>query len=166
MEKFNFKNVKFIQSLFEEYQTNEEFDYCFCLYVLEHVFSPIDLLINIKKWLKKGGILFAVVPNAFAFSRQLAQKLNLIINLKDLTENDKRHGHRRVYDRFTIKRDFVLAGFDLIERKGVIFKILADFQLNYLLNNGILSNDHINALHQLSNGNEVFCDSILIIAKK
>ena len=164
-----YKNINFIYSLFEEYSLprgHNKYDYIFCNYVLEHVFDPVLVLKNIKKLLKKDGLVFSVVPNSMAFSRQLAKKMGMIENLKALTDNDRDHGHRRVYDINDIEKDFISSGYKIIETNGIIFKILADFQLNDMIKLGIIERKHIHALHEMSSCIPNFCDSILVIAKQ
>jgi 2-polyprenyl-3-methyl-5-hydroxy-6-metoxy-1,4-benzoquinol methylase len=163
------ENLNFMCSLFEEYSLvdgQNKYDYIFCNYVLEHVFDPVVVLRNIRKSLKDDGIIFAVVPNATAFSRQLAKKMKILDNLKALTENDKTHGHRRVYDIADIKNDFISSGFEIIDIRGIIFKILADFQLNKMLEQNIIEKNHIIALQEMADGMMEFCDSILVVARK
>ena len=165
-----YQNVNFIWSLFEEYKVvneNLKYDYIFCNYILEHVYDPTFILMQIKKILKPNGILIIVVPNENALSRRIALKMGLLNSLDDLTENDLRHGHRRVYNRDMIEKDLFLSGFSIVSIKGIVFKILADFQLNKLLNEGFLSDEHIFALQELASvdKNIEFSDSFFIVAK-
>jgi 2-polyprenyl-3-methyl-5-hydroxy-6-metoxy-1,4-benzoquinol methylase len=163
-----FDNVNFVNALFEEYVLNdrqEKYDYVFCNYVLEHVFDVGSILGNIKNNLKPGGLLFSIVPNRNALSRQIALKMKLILNLDGLTENDLRHGHRRTFDVESISTEINNQGFEIIERRGIVLKILADFQLNKMLHNQLLSRDHIIALNELGEFHENMCDSIFIVAK-
>lgn len=163
-----YSNVNFIYSLFEEYKlTGDEkkYDYVFCNYVLEHVYEVPTILQMIQSVIKKEGLFFVVVPNANAFSRQLALQMGLIKDLKALTENDVRHGHRRIYDTESLLSDITNAGFEILDCKGIIFKILADFQLNKLLQQNFLSNGHIIGLNGLGAKYPVFSDSIFVVAK-
>lgn len=160
------KNCSFIFSLFEEYMPGEKkYDYIFCNYVLEHVYDVPVVLNNMKKLLKTNGKMFATVPNATAFSRRLAQQIGLVGDLYELTKNDIDHGHRRVYNLDKLKQDFQKTGFDIVDAQGVIFKILADFQLNKMLHEGIIAEEHVWGLQKMAKGNEDSCDSIFIVAK-
>lgn len=163
------KNLNFICNLFEEYsmkQGQSGYDYIFCNYVLEHVFDSVAVLKNIGETLSTDGIIFAVVPNAMAFSRQLAKKMGMLNNLKSLTENDKIHGHRRVYDVDDIRKDFIESGFEIVDVRGIIFKILADFQLNKMMEQNIIEKSHVYALQEMAGNMTDFCDSILVVARK
>ena len=159
-------NVEFKQLLFENMSSKShlaKYDYIFCHYVLEHVFDPNVILQNIHSLLKPGGLLFVVVPNSQAFSRQLALQMGYIDNLEDLTENDLKHGHRRVYNIDSLLKCLTNNGFKVHEVRGVIFKMLADFQLNKLMSDSFLKNDHILAMHKLAQGANInFSDSLFL----
>lgn len=161
--KTSLTNVNFICALFEEYESHKRYDYVFATYILEHVLDPINILKRMKVLLKSSGLLFITVPNARALSRQIALHMGLIQDLKHLTDNDKEHGHRRVYDRTTLNRHIDITGFHSISQGGILLKILADFQLNRLLKEKILSEDHYNALYSLGLEYPDFCDSLFSI---
>ena len=155
-----------IYSLFEDYGYNtKKYDYVFCNYILEHVYDPVQILKKVKRSIKKRGKIFITVPNCNAFSRILAQKIGIIEDLKALTENDHKHGHRRAYDTISLKSDLSISGYKLKSTKGVIFKILADFQLNKMMNKGIITEEHIRGLHEMAEGYDDFCDSIFVIGE-
>lgn len=161
-------NIDYRYSLFEDYEfENDTYDYVFCNYILEHVISPVDVLRSVRRSVSdNGGKVFATVPNFNAFSRQLAVKMGLIKDLQGLTENDHRHGHRRTYDLSTFSNGFLEAGYKIIETKGVIFKILADFQLNKMIEAGIITEEHIYGLQTMGEGYPELCDSIFLVAQK
>lgn len=159
-------NVDFVFSLFEDLDSathSERYDYIFCTYVLEHVFDPRQLLSSLRTLLKPLGTLFIVVPNALALSRQIALKMGLIESLQQLTANDIKHGHRRVYTAQTIQQDVTESGLTIQKMEGIILKILADFQLNQLLSNEFLTKEHILAMHNIvSAETSDLCDSLFL----
>lgn len=165
-KKKDLKNVRFINCLFEEFQVNneeEKYNFVFCTYVLEHVLDIESILNMIKSVLKPKGLLFVVVPNCRGFSRQLALHMNLIPDLKELTQNDLNHGHRRSFDRFSLNKYLTKCGFNIIHQGGIIFKILADFQLDKLLEDGFLNEAHIEGLYKLGFEYPDFADSLFAI---
>jgi 2-polyprenyl-3-methyl-5-hydroxy-6-metoxy-1,4-benzoquinol methylase len=164
--KASLTNVDFICALFEEYETHKRYDYIFATYILEHVLDPMAILKRMKTLLKSSGLLFITVPNARALSRQIALHMGLIEDLKQLTDNDRKHGHRRVYDRISLNRHIDTAGFRTISQGGILLKILADFQLNKLLTEKILTEDHYDALYSLGLEYPDFCDSLFSICAK
>ena len=80
-----YKNVKFILSLFEDMDALQKYDIIFCSYVLEHVKNPEIILEKCWKALKQNGIMLITVPNAKALSRQMALSMGLIDDLYALT---------------------------------------------------------------------------------
>jgi 2-polyprenyl-3-methyl-5-hydroxy-6-metoxy-1,4-benzoquinol methylase len=167
--KSKLKNVKYIHSLFEEFKirkSDEKYDYIIANYIMEHVLDSNLVLKKFAEIIKPEGHLFIVVPNANALSRRLALNMGLLEDLAELTENDKKHGHRRVYNKDSITNELIESGWQTVYSRGIIFKILADFQLNKLLKDNFLKNEHIIGLQKLADGNENFCDSIFVVARR
>jgi|MDTC01.1.fsa_nt_gb ubiquinone/menaquinone biosynthesis C-methylase UbiE len=158
-------NVKFYESLFEEYQESIKYDYVFASFILEHVLEVQPILQMVHRLLKPGGKFFVVVPNARALSRQLAYHMNLFPNLTSLTENDIRYGHRRVYDRVHLNRDLEKAGFKNIAQGGIMLKILADFQLDELIGEEFLQDEHIDGLYRLGLEYPDLCGALFSICE-
>lgn len=161
-------NVHFHLALFEEYdleRTGRTYDYVACNYVLEHVFDTAHILSNIAGMLGPNGLVFITVPNAMALSRRLAKEMGLVDSLFDLTPNDHKHGHRRTYTVESLRKEVTAAGFRIVRESGIVFKILADFQLNKLLRDGFLTPEHIHGLQHLAEVDEnvQFADSIFMV---
>jgi 2-polyprenyl-3-methyl-5-hydroxy-6-metoxy-1,4-benzoquinol methylase len=160
------KNIEFVHSLFEDYSTEKKFDYIFATYVLEHVNDPVSFLKLAGRLLSENGLLFIVVPNARAFSRQLARHMGLIENLYELTPNDLNHGHRRVYDCITLTRDIDTAGLLQVSQGGLLLKLLADFQMDKLIDGGIIGAEQQEGLYKMGLEYPDFAGSIFAICKK
>jgi hypothetical protein len=107
--------------------------------------------------------LFIVVPNARALSRQLALHMGLIADLKALTENDLVNGHRRVYDRVSLNRELRDTGFSTVAEGGLMLKILADFQLDKLIDDGFIQQQQIDGLYSLGLEYPDFCGALFSI---
>ena len=163
--KNSYDNVKYIYSLFEEYETERKYDYIYSTYVFEHVLSPEVILKKLKAYLSTDGLIFITVPNANSFSRHLAKEIGLVSDLYALTENDLSVGHRRVYDSKELERTVISAGYEIVAIRGIIFKILADFQLNRLLSEKIISEKLIWGLQKMGDKNVDYCDSVLCVAR-
>lgn len=142
-------NIEFVHSLFEDFQPNRKFDYIFATYVLEHVNDSIGFLKMAGKLLSDDGLLFIVVPNARALSRQLARHMGLLDDLFVLTPNDINHGHRRVYDRISLNRDIEVAGLLQVGQGGLLLKLLADFQMDTLIETGVLGELQLDGLYKM-----------------
>jgi 2-polyprenyl-3-methyl-5-hydroxy-6-metoxy-1,4-benzoquinol methylase len=158
-------NVDYSLALFEEYATDVRYDYVFASFILEHVLEPTLVLDMVRRVLKPDGLLFVVVPNARALSRQLAMHMGLIADLKALTENDLVHGHRRVYDRVCLNRELQRAGFSSISEGGVMLKILADFQMDKLIDDGMLKQPQIDGLYKLGLEYPDFCGALFSVCR-
>lgn len=120
-------------AFFEQVDLPPEFDAIFLVHTLEHIDKPVDVLARCSKWLSRDGLLFVVVPNANAPSRQLAVKMGLIESNAAVTPAEFEHGHRRTYALDTLERDVSAAGLRVVNRGGVFFKALANFQFDKLL---------------------------------
>lgn len=158
-------NVRFIETLFEEYQPDRAYDMVFASYILEHVLDPVEVMKMARRALKPDGLLMIVVPNARALSRQFALHMDLLKSLKALTENDHNHGHRRVYDRVDLNRDIRAAGFHSVAEGGIMFKILADFQMDKLIDKGFLTDAHLEGLYRLGLEYPDLCGSLFSICR-
>jgi 2-polyprenyl-3-methyl-5-hydroxy-6-metoxy-1,4-benzoquinol methylase len=164
----NLHNINFIESLFEEYilrNEDEKYDYVFANYIFEHVLDVQVILNMIKNVIKQTGLLFIVVPNARALSRQLALHMGLLDDLKQLTKNDVLHGYRRVFDRAALNKEIKLGGLKNISQGGIMLKILANYQMDKLIDEGILNDSQIEGLYSLGLEYPDFCGSIFSIGK-
>ncbi|HEU5295879.1 MAG TPA: class I SAM-dependent methyltransferase [Burkholderiaceae bacterium] len=141
--------VSFIHSLFEDFRSDSGFDHVFACYVLEHVSDSVAFLQSARSLLSKDGLLFVVVPNARALSRQLARHMGLIQDLFALTPNDVNHGHRRVYDRTLLNRDLHAAGLLQVSQGGLFLKPFADFQMDRLIDIDLVGVPQQEGLYQL-----------------
>jgi len=161
-------NTVFHHALFETFLpalSDGAYDAVFVIYVLEHVQDPPGLLQLARRVLSPSGRLFIVVPNARALSRQLALRMGLLSSLYDLTENDLNHGHRRVYDRSSLARDIETAHLRIVEEGGIMLKILSDFQLNTLIEQGILGSGQIDGLYRLGFDYPDLCGSLYAVCE-
>lgn len=143
----------------------KKYDYIFMNYVLEHVINPIDILRKYKNMLKLNGYIFITVPNATALSRVVGKRMNVIKDIYQLTDNDKRHGHRRVYDIEKITDDILNSELKIIDLQGLYIKPLSDFQLNKALKEKIISEEYLYALADLGTKHTELSGSICIVAQ-
>lgn len=160
------KNVTFIYSLFEELQYKEVYDKVFCSYVLEHVVNPMDILAMIYRALKPGGRLFITVPNATALSRQMALDMKLMEDLYELTDNDRAHGHRRVFDLQKLRHILNQTSFKIKKTGGTFVKEFADFQLNRMIESGIIGEKQLHGMQKLAERYPELSGSIYAICEK
>lgn len=162
----NILNASYYCSLFEEFVAPAKYEYVFMSHVLEHLVDDHFVLSRVKnEFLTKKGYLFVTVPNARALSRQLARHMGMISNLYELTTNDIRGGHRRVYDKVTLNRVLENAGFEIVAQGGLFFKPFADFQMEQLIDDDFLKSEHLEGLFKLGQEYPDMCGDLYAVCK-
>jgi 2-polyprenyl-3-methyl-5-hydroxy-6-metoxy-1,4-benzoquinol methylase len=124
-----YPGVRVACSIFEEYVPGRTFDNIVLGHVLEHVEHPVEILARVRSWLTPDGRVFALVPNARSLHRQMAVVMGLLESEHSLNAVDLHHGHRRVYDPDSLRRDFLAAGFRIEAFGGYWIKPIANSQL-------------------------------------
>jgi len=158
-------NSRYFCSLFEEFQADCAYNSVFASHVLEHLIDVQQVLKMVRRSLAPKGLLFVAVPNARALSRQLARQMGLLDSLYDLTPNDLRGGHRRVYDQVTLRRELELAGFHIVVQGGIFFKPFADFQMDRLIDTKILGEPQLEGLYNLGYEYPEMCADVYAVAR-
>ncbi len=142
-------HVVFHHSLFENFIASKKYDAVFATFILTHI-PDVQLFFSaVKRCIKPNGILFVAVPNSRVLSRQLALHMGLVDDLFVLSENDKNHGHCKCYDRVRLNRDINSNGFNIIGEGGIMLKPLADFQMDKLIEIGVLKKEQLEGLFKL-----------------
>ncbi|NCC40953.1 MAG: class I SAM-dependent methyltransferase [Gammaproteobacteria bacterium] len=100
--------------------------------LLEHVADPVDLLARSRRVCAADGSIFIAVPNATSIHRTLAVRAGLICAVDELSENDHRVGHRRVYTPELLARHVRDAGFTITESLPVGLKPITHGQMKAL----------------------------------
>ncbi len=115
---------RIVHSFFEEFDSEDSFDYIVMGFVLEHVDDPLVVLERFRKFLKPTGRLFVVVPNGKSLNRRLGHAMGLIDDLYSLNPNDLALGHKRQYCLDTLRQDIERAGYQTCYQEGVYLKPL------------------------------------------
>ncbi|MCG9900457.1 MAG: class I SAM-dependent methyltransferase [Hydrotalea sp.] len=118
-----------IETLFEEFEQSEYFDILLANHVLEHVENPVEVMIQAKKSLRKGGKAIFTVPNADSLHRRIGVEMGLLSQRNDLNSQDIQLGHRRVYTVSDFTNDIESAGFKILEVKGYMIKLVSNAQM-------------------------------------
>ena len=116
-------------SLFEEFKPTKKFDNIVLGHVLEHVEDPKRLLSSVKSWLAPGGRVLCAVPNSRSLHRQAAVVMGLLGFEEELNDADRHHGHRRVYNPESFRREFSNVGLKIDFFGGYWLKPLSNSQL-------------------------------------
>lgn len=100
--KKNYKGkIKFINSDLENLNLKKKFDIIFLIEVIEHVYSPDNLIKKIKKFMKKNTILIISTPYHGYFKNLLIALLNKFDDhLNPLWE----HGHIKFWSKNTLSK--------------------------------------------------------------
>jgi 2-polyprenyl-3-methyl-5-hydroxy-6-metoxy-1,4-benzoquinol methylase len=112
------------EGMFEQWTPDEPYDAVLALHVAEHVDDPVALLSHLRSWVKPGGRLVVVVPNAESLHRRLAVRMGLQPALDSLSPRDHLVGHQRVYALDGLRADITVAGFDCVDEFGWFVKTL------------------------------------------
>jgi len=159
--------VKIIHSLFETVTLPSKYDNIILTHVLEHLDDPVSVLKRINdEWLSDNGRFFLVCPNANAPSRQIAVKMGLISHNAAVTPAETAHGHKITYTLDTLERDAKTAGLHVINRSGIFFKALANFQWDRLLKTDIISPEYLEGCYQVGQQYPDLCSSIFLLCEK
>ncbi len=161
-------NVEFHNSLFEDLTLNKKFKNIFMCHVLEHVSDPVSVLKRVNdEWLDDDGRFFLVCPNANAPSRQIAVKMGLISHNAAVTKGEEDHGHHITYSLDTLERDARKAGLKIVQRSGIFFKAMANFQFDKILAAGdIISPEYLEGCYELGHIYPDLCASIFLMCEK
>lgn len=159
-------SVKFIHSTFETVEMKEKYDAIFLVHTLEHLSERVETLAKVKTWLNDGGLLFLVVPNANAPSRQIAVKMGLITHNAAVTPAEYEHGHRITYNFDTLEGEAKAGGLKVLQRGGIFFKPLANFQFDKLMKTDIISQAYLDGCYELGMQYPDLCSSIYLVCGK
>lgn len=157
---------KYVEALFEDVQLPAEYAGVFLMHCLEHLMDPVAVLARARTFLAPGGRTFLVVPNGMAPSRQIAAKMGLLTHNTALTEADIKHGHRRTYTFDTLEADARAAGLRIVQRGGVFFKPLANFQFEKLMGGDVISDAYMEGCYQLGFEYPQLCASIFLVCER
>lgn len=162
------EKVKFVNTTFEEYESEEKFDYVFLMHTLEHLDEPVEVLKKVNGWLAENGKLFLVCPNANAPSRQIAVKMGLISHNAAVTPSEYEHGHRITYSLDTLEREAAAADLNVVHRSGIFFKALANYQFDKLLalDDEIISEAYLEGCYKLGMIYPDLSASIMLVCER
>ena len=92
--------------------------------ILEHVSDPADTLACVRKWCGPQTRVVVTVPNAESIHRRLAVLMGIQPTLDTLSPRDHLVGHMRVSDFAQLSREVDEAGFEIVDQKGFLLKVL------------------------------------------
>ena len=92
--------------------------------------------------------------------------MGLISHNTAVTKDEAAHGHRITYTLDTLERDASAAGLRVVQRSGIFFKALANFQWDRLLETDIISDGYLEGCYKLGQQYPDLCASIFLLCEK
>ena len=158
--------ARFVVSTFEDASLDGRYDAIFLVHTLEHVDDAVLVLSRIRGWLSEAGRLFVVVPNGHAASRQIAVRMGLIPHPEAVTDAERAHGHRRTYTLETLEADALASGLSVVDRGGVFFKALANYQFDRLMGGDVITPAYLDGCYELGKTYPDLCASIYLVCER
>ena len=122
-------SIAVVHSLFENFRPAGKFDSVIASCVLEHVEDASSFLSLVRNWLKPGGHLHLVVPNALSLHRRVGLKMGLLSHALELSPQEIEVGHRRAYTYESFREELEATCFKIDFIKGIFLKPLSSGQM-------------------------------------
>jgi len=133
----------FMESLIEDFETEEKFGSIFLLDLLEHVQDPLFVLKKAASFLDANGRIIVHVPNCDAVNRKIAVLMGTLTSCDELSPFDLEiAGHRRSYNLESLSNEIHRSGLKLIKTGGIFYKMLSTPQIDWFLANGLWKSGH------------------------
>lgn len=166
IKKIKSKKINIYRTTIEKFKYDKKFDNIFALNVLEHCKNDLSSIKIMKNLLSKKGRLFIAVPNSEAGSRQIAKEMGILNSIHSLTDFDKKVGHYRTYNLKKLKVLALKAKLKIVLIGGVIFKGLANYQIDKCLKKKIIDLHYINGCYKLSKKIPEYSATIFVVCEK
>jgi 2-polyprenyl-3-methyl-5-hydroxy-6-metoxy-1,4-benzoquinol methylase len=118
----NNPSVTFIHSTFEDFDTDQKFDWIIMGGMLKHLKDPVSFLKKSHAWLSPGGRLIATTPNPKSLHRRVGVKMGILPDLETLTPTDHQVGNLRHYDLQSFESLIVEGGYTVTTIATAIIK--------------------------------------------
>jgi len=105
---------------------DNSFDFVISSHVIEHFYSPIDAILEWKRVIKTGGIIFIIAPNRNALESDRGKP---ITNLYELIDRHKSmftksgHDHFTIFDVKLLVNICIYSGLEVIETQATDDKV-------------------------------------------
>jgi len=148
--------------LFDDFHPERPYDVILATNILEHVADPNDTLACIGNWCGPDTRVVVTVPNAGSVHRRLAVLMGIQPTLETLSPRDHLVGHMRVYDFDRLHEEVSNAGFEIVEQKGFLLKVLPNSMMKGM------SPELIQALYAISDQLDIrtLADMGVVLKKK
>jgi hypothetical protein len=89
--------------------------------------------------------------------------MGLIAYNQAVTEVESRNGHRRTYALDTLSRDLRAGGLRVEDLGGLVFKGLANYQMDKALAAGIITQEYLEGCYELGKAYPDLCASLFAV---
>ena len=124
--------AQIVESFFESFSTEGQFDVIVMGFILEHVDDPQQILRRYRAFLAPGGKMFLAVPNAEVLNRRLGHLAGMLNDLSALSANDHLLGHKRYYTLASLTHEVENAGYRIDWVEGIYLKPFTTAQITSL----------------------------------
>ena len=118
-----------IESYFESFAPDEQFDVIVLGFILEHVANPEAILQRFKQFLAPGGRCFVAVPNGESLHRRFGHAAGLLDDMMALGAGDLELGHERLYSVASLSAELENCGYNVLRKEGIFLKPMTTDQL-------------------------------------
>jgi len=125
-------NVTVVETLFEDFVSDQTYHTIVMAHFLEHVEDPRRLLQTAGRLLDPDGAILITVPNGGSLHRRVGVLSGMLDARTDLTPADHSIGHRRVYEADTLRAEVEGAGLRVDRLVGHFCKPLSNTQMQEL----------------------------------
>jgi trans-aconitate methyltransferase len=129
--EFPNSTANIVNTFFENYNTDRQYDLIIMGFILEHVENPVQIMSDYKKFLRSrnlhrgiggGGNMILAVPNAEAMNRRLGYYAGFLDDITKLSGYDQELGHLRYYTVNTFTEDIMAANLKIKNMEGIYLK--------------------------------------------
>ena len=134
-DNFEYKNVNFIHSLWEDYEFNNIYSDILLVDTIQMLEDKNLILNKVKQTMNSSSRFHIISPNNQSFHRLLGLEMNLINNLEDQSERDKTVSAKQDLNWEKLRRLLTDAGFNILKEEGILFKLFDNKKMSSLDSN-------------------------------
>ena len=161
--------VKVINSLFEAVQVGaiEQAEVVLLSSILHEVYDATLLIETSSRFIQPNGAIVIVVPNAWSIHRFIGERKNIITNLDEQSDTQRKmQQHQHVYSPESLTIFLDTCGFDIESLKTFFPKLSSHPQMQHFLDSKLLDDGFLDRLYDLSEYLEPTGSEIIAIARR
>jgi len=117
------------RAMFETFEPAERYDTVVAGDMLGCIDDPVGLLGRAAGWLRPGGVLVATVPNSRSLHRRVGSLMEIESTPAEVNPRYRSVGNRWSYDRYLLRHQLAVAGFEVEAIRGCFLKPLPSDQI-------------------------------------